>query len=306
MINNLSSDNKALKDKVDQFINQGDEKGVTNLSLQLRYSELQQTNRLVEQQHNNLVDASHLLKAQCQSAEKITASDISRTVQLTYNKVVTRLEDELREAQNLVEDLKKSTSQGVVSVDMINDFLIATCNEHRFGNIPDSCWNHVNVHQLSIMQNPLRVSALPLRPMSPTIAILHEEAQYLITICKERTNIQESLKRRINKIMSDANRVQNHQNDPAPVTLGHFYKTLFINEVVLPGIFECPQCVQQSWTPQFCAPLSPIHPWADWLCTSCNSAFELKSSCVSRSHTYFHGGSLEHLYNNQIAPCITQ
>ena len=103
----------------------------------------------------------------------------------------------------LVEDLKNPTSQGVVSFDMINDFLIATCKEHRFGNIPESCWKHVNELQLSGMQNPLLASALLLRPMPPTTAILHEEAQYLIKICKERTKIQDSLNHRIKFILED-------------------------------------------------------------------------------------------------------
>ena len=144
--------------------------------------------------------------------------------------------------------------QGVVSFDMINTYLIATCTVHEFGGIPRSCWDHVDKPNLTGMQNPLLASARPLSLMTPTIAILHEEAQYLIKICKERNKIQETLSRRIEVVLSEANEIQNFSQDPSPATLGHFYETLFINDVVIPGNFRCPQCTQHAWTPKFCSP----------------------------------------------------
>ena len=163
-------------------------------------------------------------------------------------------------SRNLVEDLQRPTAQGVVSFEMINSYLIATYTIHQFGGIPGSCWHHVDQSYLSGMQNPLLASARPLSLMTPTIAILHEEAQYLTKICKEQTRIQDSLRRRIEVVLGEANRIQHFSRDPSPATLGHFYETLFINDVVLAGNFRCPQCTQHSWTPQFCSPQSPIHP----------------------------------------------
>ena len=130
------------------------------------------------------------------------------------------------------------TAKGVVSFDMINSYLIATCTVHQFGGIPGACWKYVDQSYLTGMQNPLLASAHPLSLMTPTIAILHEEAQYLIKICKEGSKIQDSLRRRIEVVRGEANRIQNHSQDPSPVTLGHFYETLFINDVVLADSFR--------------------------------------------------------------------
>ena len=158
----LSSDKKALQDKVDQFMKQGDENGVADTSLRMRYSKLLQSNQLVVQQHNDLVEASNVLKAQCRSTDKITTLEISRAIKSTYEAVVRWLEDKLSASQSLVKDLKMPTAQGVVSFDMINSFLIATCKEHRFGDIPGSCWEYVDIPYLTGMQNSLLASALPL------------------------------------------------------------------------------------------------------------------------------------------------
>ena len=264
-------------------------------------AELQQTNRLVIQQHNVLVESSRILALRVRSAEETTKAAISQVVESTYESVVNQLQKKLDTSQSLVEELQRPTAYGVVSFYMINTYLIATSTVHGFGGIPRACWDYVDQSYLMGMQNPLIASARPLSLMTPTIAILHEEAQYLIKICKERNKIQETLSRRINVVLSEANEIQNCSQDPSPATLGHFYETLFINDVVIPGHFRCPQCTQQAWTPQFCAPHSPIHPWADWLCTKCNSAFKLKSVRPHNDKAHFHGGGLEHLYNNQIA-----
>ena len=68
--------------------------------------------------------------------------------------------------------------------------------------------------------------------------------------------------------------------------------------------FECPQCRKESWgkkTGNFHVPAYANHPWCDWMCIDCNTAFEMKSVKNRRYTLDIHAGSDDNLLMNHIA-----